>query len=372
MHKSSILLLAALAIAPMVSAQSQPTLKAAFKDCFRIGAALNAGSCSGSNAQAAALIQAQFNSISPENELKWERIHPRPDEYNFGPADRYVAFGQSNGMFIVGHNLVWHYQTPRWVFQGADGQPADRETLLRRMQGHISTVVGRYKGKIGGWDVVNEALEEDGSLRKSLWRQGVGDDFILKAFEFAHAADPHAELYYNDYSLENAPKRKGAVSMIRMLQAHGIPVAGIGLQGHYLMKWPKPATLEKTIQEFGALGVKVMITELDMDVLPAAGKNQGADIALHFELNKKLNPYSGGLPYSVQQSLAKRYGDLFAVLVKHRDVVSRVTFWGVTDADSWLNNWPVRGRSSYPLLFDRQYQPKPAFDAVVRAAEAAP
>jgi endo-1,4-beta-xylanase len=348
--------------------RAQPTLKDAFKNDFLIGTALGESRFDGDNPEETALIKAQFNSISPANLLKWEAVHPAPDSYNFAPADRYVEFGVENHMFIVGHVLIWHNQTPRWVFQDGQGNPADRNTLLARMRAHIFAIVGRYKGKIGGWDVVNEALDEGGRLRQSPWFKIIGEDYIAKAFAFAHEADPNAQLYYNDYSLENSSKRLGAIALIQKLQSQGIPVAGVGLQGHYKLNWPSTMQLDQTIEAFAQIGVKVNITELDMDVLPPATSSRAADITMNFALQAKLNPYINGLPDTVQQNLAKRYADLFAVLVKHRQTVNRVTFWGVTDADSWLNNWPVRGRTAYPLLFDRNCQPKPAFAAVIQTA----
>jgi len=348
--------------------QAQTALKDAFKNSFRIGAALNRSHFTGENAPGAALIKAHFNSITPANVLKWERVHPKPDTFAFQDPDRYVAFGEKNSMFIIGHTLVWHSQTPRWVFQDARGNPLTRDALLQRMREHILTVVGRYKGRIAGWDVVNEALDEDGSLRQSPWLKIIGEDYIEKAFEYAHQADPGAELYYNDYSLANEAKRKGAVELIRKLKARGVPVTGVGLQGHLKMDWPSIEQEDATILAFSQLGVTVCITELDVDVLPAATERQTADVSLNVEARAKLNPYPEGLPDVIQQALARRYADLFGVFVKYRGTITRVTFWGVTDADSWLNNWPVRGRTNYPLLFDRKGQPKPAFNAVVRAA----
>jgi endo-1,4-beta-xylanase len=347
---------------------AQTTLKDAFKDDFRIGAALNQSEFTGENSNAAAIVKAQFNTISPENVLKWESVNPQSGQFDFSQADRYVAFGQANGMFIIGHNLIWHQQTPRWVFEDANGNPVDRATLLQRMREHILTVVGRYRGKIGGWDVVNEAVNEDGTLRDSPWHKIIGDDYLIKAYQFAHEADPQAELYYNDYSLENLPKRNGAIALIKQLQAAGIPITAIGLQEHDKLDWPAASQVDETISDFARLGIKVMITELDVDVLPSPTRSQGADISMNFALQAKLNPYPDGLPDSIQQKLAQRYADLFSVFVKHRDSVTRVTFWGVTDADSWLNNWPVRGRTSYPLLFGRDFQPKPAFAAVLATA----
>jgi len=352
----------------LLAAASQPSLKEAFKGSFLVGAALNAGEFTESDARDAAIVKAQFDAITPEDVLKWERVHPEPGRYDFDLPDKYVAFGEKNHMFIVGHCLVWHNQTPRWVFEDDKGNPVGREELLRRMHDHIQTVVGRYKGRINGWDVVNEALNDDGTLRQTPWLKIIGEEYIAKAFEFAHEADPKAELQYNDYSLENEAKRNGAVELIRKLRAQGVPVTGVGLQGHYKIDWPSADLVDATIGAFAKLGVKVMITELDVDVLPAAMQYRGADISANVELQPKLNPYTNGLPDSVQQTLAKRYADLFGVFLKHQAALTRVTFWGVTDASSWLNNWPVRGRTSYPLLFDRDGRPKPAFDAVIKAA----
>ena len=357
-------------IAAELFAQNDISLKDVFKDAFLIGAALNNAQFSENDTLCADIVKKQFNTITPENALKWEPVHPQKDKYNFEAADRYVEFGEKNNMFIIGHTLVWHAQTPRWVFETDSNKAADRETMLSRMKDHIMTVVGRYKGKIKGWDVVNEALNEDGTLRQSRWMKNIGEDYLEKAFEYAHEADPGAELYYNDYSLENEPKRKGAIVLIKRLQSKGVKVSGVGLQGHYKMDWPTAGQLDSTIKAFAELGVKVMITELDIDVLPSASMNYGADISLNVELQDKLNPYKNELPDSVGQLLAERYASLFRILVNNSKTISRVTFWGVTDKNSWLNNWPVRGRTNYPLLFDRNGKNKPAFDSVVKTANA--
>jgi len=354
-----------------VKAETAPDLKNAFEGVFLIGAALNEAHFTGRDTNGIALIKMHFNSITAENALKWQRIHPEPGVYEFELADKFVEFGQHNGMAIIGHTLVWHHQTPRWVFRDANGDRVDRDTLLKRMREHIHTVVGRYKGRVKGWDVVNEALDEDGKLRNSPWLRIIGEDFIAKAFEFAHEADPDAELYYNDFSLENKPKRDGAVALIKKLKAQGVPITGVGLQGHYTLDWPSKKQLADTIRAFSALGVKVMITELDIDVLPRPDRHRGADLMLRYEIDPKLNPYTSGLPDSIQKALAKRYADIFDVLVEHRKTVSRVTFWGVTDRDSWLNYWPMPGRTNHPLLFDRNYKPKPAYYAVIATAKKA-
>ena len=352
-------------------AHAQPaTLKDAFQGIFRIGAAVNQSQFEERNARDDAIIAAQFNTISPENVLKWEAIHPRPDAYSFDPADHYVAFGEKYKMFIVGHNLVWHSQVPQWVFRDDKGAPLTRDALLDRMHDHIRTVVGRYKGRIGGWDVVNEALNEDGALRKSQWLNIIGDDYIAKAFQFAHEADPAAELYYNDYSLENEAKRNGAVALIKKLQAQSIPIAAVGLQGHDKLDWPTAKQQADTIEAFAALGIKVNISEFDVDVLPRNAAGNSADVSAT-ATGGGANPYTAGLPDDMQQALARRYAELFGIFVKYRASISRVTFWGVTDGGSWLNNFPVRGRTNYPLLFDREGKPKPAFFAVLATARGA-
>jgi endo-1,4-beta-xylanase len=291
------------------------TLKDAFQGIFRIGAALNQSQFEEKDARAVAIVTTQFNTISPENVLKWEAIHPRPDAYDFGPADHYVAFGEKYKMFIVGHNLVWHSQVPAWVFKDDKGATLTRDALLQRMHDHIRTVVGRYKGRIGGWDVVNEALNEDGTLRKSQWLTIIGDDYIAKAFQFAHEADPAAELYYNDYSIENEAKRKGAVELIKKLQAQSIPIAAMGLQGHDKLDWPTAKQQADTIEAFAALGIKVNITELDVDVLPRTAPGNSADVSATSTGGAGVNPYVAGLPDAVQQTLARRYAELFDIFV---------------------------------------------------------
>jgi endo-1,4-beta-xylanase len=353
-----------------VQCQNAPTLKGAFEGVFRIGVAINQAQIDERDSRGNPIIAQQFNSVSPENVLKWGPVHPHPGSYNFEPADRYVAFGEKHQMTIIGHCLVWHSQTPRWVFEDDGGQPLTREALLARMRDHISTVVGRYKGRIFGWDVVNEALNEDGTMRQSPWFRIIGEDYLAKAFQFAHDADSQAKLYYNDYSLENEAKRKGAVELISKLKSAGAPVHGVGLQGHVKIDTPTARQEAETIEAFSALGLEVNITELDVDVLPRTNRGNSADISATAAGSAASNPYTTGLPGDMQQALARRYADLFAVFIEHRKAIGRVTFWGVTDGDSWLNNFPTRGRTNYPLLFDRQGKPKAAFDAVVNKLKA--
>ena len=343
-------------------------LKEAFKGAFRVGTALNPQQFGERDTASVALILREFNAITPENVLKWEVVHPQPNRFEFGPSDQYVAFGERHGMFIVGHTLVWHSQTPRWVFENAQGQPLSRDELLARMREHISTVVGRYKGRIKGWDVVNEALNEDGTLRQSPWMRIIGPDYIAKAFQFAHEADPAAELYYNDYNLDYPAKRDGAVRLVQSLKAQGIPIHAVGTQEHLKLTTPSIAQVDSSIRALAATGVKVNVTELDIDLLPPVTRNATADVSVRAGPAPELDPYKTALPDSMQQALARRYEDLFRVYLANRDAIDRVTFWGVADRDSWLNGWPVRGRTSYPLLFDRQNRPKLAYRRVMALA----
>ena len=300
--------------------------------------------------------------------MKWERIHPEPGAYDFELADKFIELGMEREMYIVGHTLVWHSQTPRWVFLDDEGNLTTRDTLLMRMRDHIHTVVGRYKGRVHCWDVVNEVIGDDGNIRNSLWYRIIGEDYIEKAFTYASEADPEALLIYNDYSLPNPTKREGVVKMVKELQSKGIPIGGIGMQGHYHLGDPSLEDVDASITAFAELGVQVMITEMEITVLPVPSDDTGAEVSKRFEMKEWLNPYTDGLPDSVQNILTNRYRDLFTLFRDHSEHIQRVTFWGVHDGVSWKNNWPVPGRTNHPLLFDRDGEPKPSFDAVMGVA----
>jgi len=264
--------------------------------------------------------------------------------------------------------LVWWHQTPDWVFQDVSGKPLSREALLERMKEHISTVVGRYRGRIHGWDVVNEAITADGSWRKSKWYEILGEDHVAKAFEFARQADPDAQLYYNDYDNEKPPQTEGVVRLIRNLQSKGIRIDGVGIQGHWFLDYPRIEEIESSILALSKLGVRMMITELDVSALPFYPVDSKMVDLSSFdpESQKKHNPFPDVLPDSVQKDLAHRYAELFSLFRKHRRKFSRVTFWAVHDGQSWRSYLPIRGRMDHPMLFDRYCKPKPAFDAVVK------
>jgi endo-1,4-beta-xylanase len=369
---AGMMLLGAILICAFTSDRKGPkktTLREALEGKFYIGTALNTAQIMEKDSASVQLIKEQFSAIVAENCMKSGPIHPKENTYNFEQADKFVDFGIRNKMFITGHALVWHSQAPGWFFKDSLGNEVSRDVLIARLKEHITTVVGRYKGKVKGWDVLNEAIEDDGSFRKTKFYQIIGEDYIKLAFQFAHEADPDCELYYNDYSMANPGRRSGVVAMVKKLQSQGVRIDAVGMQGHLTMDYPLVSEFEKSIETFAALGVKVMITEMDLSVLPFPDQNVGAEVSRSFEYKQKLNPYAAGLTDSAYTAFENRYLDFFKLFLKHQDVITRVTLWGVTDRDSWKNNWPVRGRTDYPLLFDRNFQPKPLVDKIIALAK---
>lgn len=349
------------------------SLRAAYEEAFLVGSAVNGAIVSGADTASQAIVRQQFNTITSENVLKAGPINPQPGVYNFGPADAFVAFGEENDLFIVGHTLVWHNQTPAWFFQDAEGNPNTREAQIERLRSHIETVAGRYAGRIQAWDVVNEVIDNDGSYRPTTWVNGIGngDDLVKMAFTFAGEYAPDTELYYNDFNAWRPAKRDGIARLVKMLQEEGIRIDGVGMQGHWGLNYPKTEYIEAAIDTFASLGVKVMITELDVDVLPFTKEGQiigsvmsSAQFQLE-EFEAFLDPYPDGLPDDVQRELAERYAELFRIFYSRRDKIDRVTFWGVHDGMSWKNGYPVPGRTNYPLLYDRDRHPKPAVAAIL-------
>ncbi len=352
-----------------IKQESSLTLKEALVGKFYIGAALNAQQILGEDTAAVRVVKTHFNSITAENIMKSEEIHPSENEFNFELSDRFVEFGEQNGMKIIGHTLIWHSQLPSWFCTDENGNDVSPKILKERMKNHIHTIVGRYKGRIKGWDVVNEAILDDGSWRATKFYQILGEDFVRLAFEYAREADPDAELYYNDYSMANPGRRQGVIDMVKKLQEQGVKVDGIGMQGHLNMDYPSLEEFEKSIVEFADLGVQVMITELDLSVLPSPRRDVGANIASTFEYQKEINPYTEGLPEDIKQKQHQRYLDFFKLFLKHQDKIDRVTLWGVNDAQSWKNDWPVRGRTDYTLIFDRDNNPKPIVYDIISEAK---
>jgi endo-1,4-beta-xylanase len=354
-----------------VCADPSVTLKDAFKDSFSMGVAVNQRQFGGQDTNGVALIISQFNAIAPENALKWQSVHPRAgtNGYDFAAADAYVAFGEKYHMLIVGHTLAWHSQTPAWVFRSDSGEAlqgtnaADRAVLLDRLHEHIQTVVGRYRGRIKVWDVVNEALNDSSDLsdtnmlrERSPWVRILGPEFIVKAFQWAHEADPDAILRYNDYSVENEPKRKRLIALIKMLQAQHVPVTAIGSQTHANLIWPSAKLEDDALTDIATLGLPIHITEMDVNSSEGGQRNQSADVSQNAQAG------GGGVVSAANQKLADQYASLFRVFMKHRKDIKLVTLWGLTDRDSWRS-------FGKPLLFDGEWHPKLAFDAVIKEAK---
>lgn len=352
-------------VSPSPAMDTSATLKNAVHNRFLIGAAVMSHTLD--IPEEAALLSRQFNCLTSENDLKPQHIHPEPDKFNFAPGDRLVAFAREHNMKMTGHCLLWHQALPQWMFEDAAKKPLPREKALENLRLHIKTVLGHFRGSpIIGWDVVNEALSDkkEEYLRSTPALRAIGDDYLAEAFAAARDADPNMALYYNDYNIEQPVKRAKAIRLIRSLKEKGLRVDAIGIQGHWSLRGPNLKDLEDSIKEFAAEGVKVMITELDVDVLPSS--RQTADVSYSEGKQSKNDPYTAGCPDDVLNKQAKQYSEIFQVFMRHTDAITRVTFWNLTDRSSWLNFFPVKGRTNYPLLFDRQCQPKPAFFSVIR------
>jgi endo-1,4-beta-xylanase len=344
------------------------TLAAAFAEHFKIGVAVGRGTFSGDDAAASQLAAQQYNRATPENAFKWQSIQPMPGMFNFGQAEDFLDFAERTGMEVHGHTIVWHQQVPGWVFQGDGGQPATRELLLTRLEEHMAALAERIGARVHYWDVVNEAFNDDGSMRETSWKTIIGDDYLEQAFLLADRYFPDAKLVYNDFSMENSGKRDAVVRMVNDFQAKGIRIDAIGSQGHFRLGFPSLAAIQTSIQMFGETGAEVLITEMDVDVLPAADNNQGADLSVNAAISAQLNPYAECLPPFIEEQAAERWGSIFDLFVQNKDKVRSVTLWGVSDGHSWLNNWPVRGRTNYALLFDRELEAKSSWQAVVDAS----
>lgn len=340
------------------------TLRDAARGRFLVGTAVSHRQID--DKKDATLISTQFDCMTAENEFKPSLLQPSPGKFDFTIADKMIEFADKNNLKVVGHTLLWHNQSPTWLFMDENRKPLSRELALSNLKNYIDNVAGHFKGKVIGWDVVNEALSDapDEYLRNTPAKRAIGDDYIQKAFEFAHAADPGAQLYYNDYNNDAINKRAKNIRLIRELKSKGVFITAVGIQAHYLLKdTSSPSVLDDAIKAYAAEGVKVMLTELDVDVLPRS-KGAGADLNAT-EKDQHGNLYPKSLPPQVAAAQASYYRDLFKVVLKYPSVVTRVTLWGSGDGDSWLNNFPIRGRTNHALLFDRQLKPKPAFYSVL-------
>ena len=340
---------------------AHPTLREAAGGRWLVGAAVTSEQLR--NPKTAALVAAQFNSLTGEFEFFPQFLHPEPEKFTFDRADRVASFAAEHHLPLCGHMLCWAQFTPAWMFATADGKPLRREQALTNLKNHIDAVITHFKGNVHAWNVVNEALSDAAGayLRDTPARRAIGDDYIARAFEYAHAADPAAMLYYNDYNIEEASKLQKTIKLVHSLRDEGLRVDAVGIQGHWLLDSPDVKVIDAALTTLGREKIKVLITELDVDVLPR--EESGADLAhIHGQGN---NPYPRGLPPQVADAEARRYADLFKVFKAHSDVISSITFWGVDDRQSWLNGYPVKGRTNYPLLFDRDLRSKPAFQSVI-------
>ena len=334
-------------------------LKDAYKDYFTIGVALNQRNVS-DDAQKALVIK-QFNSVTAENDWKPGEIHPKEGVWNFERADKIADFCRQNGIKMRGHCLCWHSQFADWMFTDKNGKPVKKDVFYKRLREHIHTVVNRYKDVVYAWDVVNEAMADDGGPRFGFGRPGqepspyrqsrhfqlCGDEFIAKAFQFAREADPNTLLFYNDYSCVDEGKRERIYNMVKKMKDAGVPIDGIGMQGHYNIYFPSEEQLEKAIVRFKEIVKHINITELDLRM----NNESGGQLMFSRGEAKPMPAYMSTLQ-------TDQYARLFKIFRKHADVIDNVTFWNLGDKDSWL------GVNNHPLPFDENYRPKACFRAI--------
>ena len=354
--------------------QNENGLSYLYKDHFLLGSIYH-GSVLGNDElnlnqdQEHKIISKEFNTITAENCMKPLFLLDQNGNYNFKESDKFVDYALENNLTIVGHTLVWKNSAPEWFFKDEKGNTISREILILRLKDYIKTVVSRYKGKISYWDVVNEAVDvfksEDNksyaALKPSPWYDIIGEDYIKIAFEAAHDADPDCKLIYNDYNMYQSEKTDFIIDMVNNLKSEGVPIHAIGSQGHMFLNHPSLDKVEYWLRKISDANIPLHITELDVSVLPNAWKHRGASVEDRFDLAQEFNPYPNYIPSSKLKQQAKRYKSLFKLFLKYSHTIERVTFWGVWDGNSWRNYLPMKGRTDYPLLFDRKFKPKPAY-----------
>jgi endo-1,4-beta-xylanase len=312
---------------------------------FPVGAAIEPWQLDG---REGALLAWHYSGVVAENAMKATRLQPEEGRFSFSDADGIVAFAERHGMRMRGHTLLWHEETPGWVWRAGDGSAAHPALVLERLRTHISTVVGRYRGRVHSWDVVNEVVDPSGPgcLRDTAWLRVIGPAYLDAAFHAAHAADPGARLLLNDYETADPARRECVLRLATSLRARGVPLHGIGHQMHVRLDGPSPEAVDATLAAVAALGLDNEITELDMTLGPASTR---------------------GLEALLLEKQARRYAELFRVFARRPDVKA-VTFWGVSDAHTWLNMKRAKSDPDRPLLFDAAQRPKPAYHAVAAAA----
>ena len=362
---------------------AEPSLAEAWADCWYTGVSVNQWEVAASDAETAHDYSGQvsndqtsnwdriahtFNWAVPENCMKCEVIHPEEDRYDFTLGDQFVQKAKASGMKVMGHCLIWHSQCAPWFHYDQEGKLVSAEVLKERMKTHITTIMQHYKGQIDAWDVCNECFEDDGSLRNSLFYQILGEEFIPWAFQCAHEADPDAMLFYNDYSMNKATKIEAVCDFFRPLIAEGLPVTAIGLQGHIILEDGAEQIVsdyDHSLSCIEELGLKAGFSELDLSILPNPYGFSGANISDKFAYRPEMDPYREGLTPEVEEQFCNFWLSFYRMLYKHRDTVDRVTFWCSNDANSWRNDFPIRGRMDYATLFDRNHQPKPVIQKLV-------
>lgn len=352
-----------------LSCLAQETLRGAAQENLLMCVAVNNWQVEHPESEEARTIAAQFNCLVAENCMKMETVHPAEGVFCFEEGDCLADFAQRNGQKLIGHCLMWHSQVPAWFTRDEQGNEVSAEVLKQRMKTYITTVVGHFKGRVWGWGVVNEVLEDDGRFRESPYYRILGRDFIKLAFQYAHEADPDAELYYNDYSMAIPAKCDAALRLVEDLRKEGCRVDALGFQGHMSMDFPSVEAMERSIERAGAAEVRVNITEWDLSILPNPFDNS-ADIASNFSYRTENDPYRDGVPAEVRQQWNERVIDMFDMFMRHRDNLGRVTFWGLTDGSSWRNDFPVKGRKDYALFFDRDCKPKSVISWMVERLRA--
>jgi len=342
---------------PVVNGNTRPTnlsqynqVTAGLKDYFpaaeyfAIGAAIAPSTVD--NADAAKLLKRHFNSLTAENVMKWSTLQPTEGTFNFTDADKIVAFAQANNMKVRGHTLCWHNQVPDWIFKNGTAN-ASKDLVLQRLRAHITAVMNHFKGKVYCWDVVNEAIDDGSNIYKATnWYNICGEDYITEAFKAARLADPSAKLFYNDYSEVNPTKRDKICDLLKKLKDQNL-VDGMGMQGHWNINYPSNQLLTDALDKYKSLGIEVQVTELDVSVYTADSDPQTTYTA------------------TIAQNQAAAYGRFFNIFRTYKGTITGVTFWGVADNYSWLDNFPVAGRKNYPFLFDALYNPKQAYFTVI-------
>ena len=380
---------AAWAIMVSATATAQTTLKDAYRDYWYTGVSVNqwevqadlsgknehnvTGQVSSDQTRNWDIITRNFNWVVAENCMKCEVIHPKEGIYDFTLADQFVDKAKAAGLKVLGHCLIWHSQCAPWFHYDDKGNLVSADVLKKRMREHIFTIVNHFKGRVDAWDVVNEAFEDDGTPRKSLFYQILGSDYIPLAFQYAHEADPTAELYYNDFSMNKAKKVEGVTNFFRPLVRVGVPVTAIGMQGHLILEDNNYVQeYEHSIETIKSVGVPTFFSELDISVLPNPYGFSGANVSDRFAYRPEMDPYKDGISKEMEQQVEDFWVSFYQMLLRHHKDILRVNFWCLNDANSWRNDFPIKGRTDYATLFDRNNQPKPFVQKLIELVQPTP